>query len=238
MTAPLQAIGFDADDTLWHNENLFEEIHARYCELLACYHDADTVERTLYATEMRNLPLYGYGVKGFTLSAIETAITLTAGKIGSEEINRLLQLGRDLLAHPVELIDGAPEVIAALAAQNLPLILITKGDLLHQERKIALSGLSPHFHHTEVVSEKNPSTYAALLRRLGLTPATFLMVGNSLKSDIAPLLELGGHAAHIPYAITWQHEHLDQLPEAPGRFHPLNTLRDVPPLVQRLLTAS
>src|SRR5687768_8075131 len=184
-------IGFDADDTLWHNESIFEKTHERYRALLAHYHDAATVDRTLFATEMRNLELYGYGVKGFTLSAIETAIELTGGKIRAEEIRQLIELGREMLAHPVELLEGVPETLGRLAPQHR-LLVITKGDLLDQERKLEKSGLAAHFERVEIVSEKNKLTYAAIFRRHGITPERFLMVGNSLKSDILPVLELGG----------------------------------------------
>jgi putative hydrolase of the HAD superfamily len=236
MTAarPPLALGFDADDTLWHNETLFAAAHDKFFALLSAQHDAATVERTLFATEMRNLPLYGYGAKGFTLSAIETAIALTDGRIPASELSAILELGREILAHPVELLEGVPAVLTGLAAAGHPLLLITKGDLHHQERKIAASGLAPHFLAVEVVSEKDDATYSRLLRRHGFTADRFLMVGNSLKSDIAPLLRLGSYAAHIPYPLTWAHEHLESLPPAEGRFFTLQNLRDLPALVARL----
>ena len=232
MNRPL-AIGFDADDTLWHNEIIFERVHERYRALLARYHDAATVDRTLLATEKRNLDLYGYGVKGFTLCAIETAIALTAGKISATEIDGLLVLGREMLAHPIELLDGAAEVIGELATQHT-LLLITKGDLLDQERKLAKSGLAGRFHHVEIVSEKDRSTYETILRRHAIGPERFLMVGNSLKSDILPVLALGGAGAHVPYALTWAHERAGELPPADGRFFQLKTLRELPGIVRTL----
>jgi putative hydrolase of the HAD superfamily len=232
-SAPL-ALGFDADDTLWHNEGLFAAAHARFHALLASHHDPATVERALYATELRNLPLYGYGAKGFTLSAIETAIELTAGRVSPRELQELIALGRDILAHPVELLDAVPDVLAGLAAAGHRMILITKGDLQHQERKITESGLAPHFLATEVVSEKDETTYRRVLARHGIAPERFLMVGNSLKSDIAPILGLGGLAAHIPYHLTWEHERLAVPPEAPGRFFTLASLRELPALLTRL----
>jgi len=231
--APL-ALGFDADDTLWHNEGLFSAAHAKFHALLAAHHDAATVDRALYATELRNLPLYGYGAKGFTLSAIETAIELTAGRVSSAELRELIALGREILAHPVELLDAVPDVLTSLAASGHRMILITKGDLQHQERKIAESGLAPHFLATEVVSEKDDATYRRVLARYGLDPTRFLMIGNSLKSDIAPILRLGGLAAHIPYHLTWEHERLAAPPEAPGRFFTLESLRELPSLVANL----
>lgn len=232
-SAPL-VLGFDADDTLWHNETLFAAAHAKFHALLAGYHDPQTVERALYATELRNLPLYGYGAKGFTLSAIETAIELTAGRVASSELRELIALGRDILAHPVELLDAVPDTLAALAAAGHHMLLITKGDLHHQERKILASGLSPHFLAIEVVSEKDDATYARILRRHGFAPERFLMVGNSLRSDIAPVLRLGGLAAHVPYPLTWEHEKLDALPPAPGRFFTLASIRELPALIARL----
>lgn len=219
-------IGFDADDTLWHNENIFEQSHERYRALLAQYHDAATVDRTLLATEMRNLELYGYGVKGFTLSAIETAIQLTAGKIRGDEILQLIELGREMLSHPVELLAGVADTLGLLAPQHR-LLLITKGDLRDQERKLAKSGLAPHFRRVEIVSEKNETTYREILRRHAVDPKNFLMVGNSLKSDIVPVLAIGGAGAYVPYRVTWAAERME-MPLAEPRFRQLETLRELP----------
>ncbi|MBI4623767.1 MAG: HAD family hydrolase [Verrucomicrobia bacterium] len=232
MAAPY-AIGFDADDTLWHNENIFERVHERYRALLAHHHDAATVDRTLLATEQRNLELYGYGVKGFMLSSIETAIELTQGKISAEEIRQLIALGREMLAHPVELLDGAAETLAALAPAHR-LLLITKGDLRDQERKLTRSGLAARFAHVEIVSEKDPDVYAAILRRHAIAPERFLMVGNSLKSDILPVLALGGAGAHVPYHLMWAHDQVEMPAVAPARFFKLKTLRELPDLVTTL----
>lgn len=221
-----RVIGFDADDTLWHNEVIFERVHERYRALLARYHDAATVDRTQFATEMRNLELYGYGIKGFTLSAIETAIELTAGRISAEEIRLLIELGREMLQHPVELLEGVAELLPQLALRH-ELLLITKGDLRDQERKLAKSGLAPHFAGVEILSEKNEATYATVLQRHRVGPAEFLMVGNSLKSDVLPVLALGGSAAHIPYPLTWPGERTVERPQAPGRFFELKSIRDL-----------
>lgn len=228
--SPDLVIGFDADDTLWHNESIFEKTHERYRALLAQYHNAATVDRTLFATEMRNLDLYGYGVKGFTLSAIETAIELTAGRIRAEEIQHLIDLGREMLAHPVELLDGVEETLAALAAHHR-LLLITKGDLRDQERKLAKSRLAPHFRHVDVVSEKNELTYAEVLRRHGVPVRRFLMVGNSLKSDILPVLALGGAGVHVPYHLTWAAERVEEPPRAEGRFFRIASVRELTTVV-------
>lgn len=222
----IRVIGFDADDTLWHSETLFQRIHERYRALLSTYHGAETVDRALIETERRNLALYGYGVKGFTLSAIETAIDLTGGKIGTGEIRAIMDSGREMLAHPVQLLEGVSETIATLA-QSHRLILITKGDLRHQESKVANSGLAPHFQHIEIVSEKDRETYRALLRKLGVEPEEFLMAGNSLKSDILPVLELGGAGALIPYPLLWELEQSGEKPPASERFFELKNLNEL-----------
>jgi len=226
-------IGFDADDTLWHNETIFENVHLRYRTLLARFHDAGTVEQRLFATEMRNLKRYGYGVKGFMLSAIETAIDLSDGRISAEEIRLIIALGQDMLAHPVELLDGVQDVIGPLAHAHR-LLLITKGDLRDQERKLSLSGLAGLFRAVEIVSEKDSGTYERILRRHGIPPQRFLMVGNSLKSDILPVLEIGGVAAHVPYHLTWAAERVDRVPDAAGRFFQLRSLRELPDLVREM----
>lgn len=227
MKAHKLVLGFDADDTLWHNETIFEHVHERYRELLARYHDAATVDRTLFATEMRNLPLYGYGVKGFMLSAIETAIQLTGGKISADEIQRLIELGREMLAHPVELLEGAAETLATLAP-HYRLLLITKGDLRDQQRKISKSGLAAHFPSVEIVSEKDTEAYRTILRRHAIAPESFVMIGNSLKSDLLPVLALGGIGVYIPYHLTWAAERVEELPKADGRFFQLETIRELP----------
>jgi putative hydrolase of the HAD superfamily len=232
MAATELTIGFDADDTLWHNEVIFERTHERYRALLARYHDAATVDRTLFATEMRNLERYGYGIKGFTLSAIETAIALTDGRISAAEIGALISLGQEMLAHPVELLDGVGEILAALSARYR-LVLITKGDLRDQERKLSKSGLSGHFAHIEIVSEKDAAAYRRLFTRQAIAPERFLMVGNSLKSDILPVLELGGAGVHIPYHITWAAEHAAAPVGHEGRLFTIQHLRELPGVVQQ-----
>jgi putative hydrolase of the HAD superfamily len=226
-------IGFDADDTLWHNENIFEKVHERYYRLLAKHHDAATVEKALFATEMRNLALYGYGIKGFTLSAIETAIALTDGKIGTDEIRELLGLGREMLDHPVELLDGAPGALDQLTPDHR-LLLITKGDLRDQERKLAKSGIASRFTAVEIVSEKDTGTYERILARHGIDPARFVMVGNSVKSDILPVLKLGGYGIHVPYRITWGHEEAEKPAGAEGRLFHAASLLEVPAIVRSL----
>ena len=233
----ITTIGFDADDTLWHNESIFEAAHEKYRALLSRWHDAATVDRRLFATEMRNLELYGYGIKSHALSCIETAIELTEGDIRAAEIREIIAGAREMLDHPVELLEGADAVVPLLA-QNHSLWLITKGDLRDQERKLAKSGLAGHFTHQEIVSEKNAETYARILRRLQVGPGQFLMVGNSLKSDIVPALDLGASAVLIPYPLLWQGEQGTATPPvAAGRYFQLASLRELPALVARLNSA-
>lgn len=231
----ITTIGFDADDTLWHNESIFEAAHEKYRALLVRWHDAATIDRRLFATEMRNLDLYGYGIKAHALSCIETAIELSGGDIRAAEIREIIASAKEMLAHPVELLAGAAETVPLLA-QSCQLLLVTKGDLRDQERKLAKSGLAAYFRHTEIVAEKDRETYARVLRRLQIPPGQLLMVGNSLKSDILPALELGAYAVLIPYHLLWQAELAAPPPpaSAANRFFQLQTLRELPALVARL----
>jgi putative hydrolase of the HAD superfamily len=231
MTTDL-CIGFDADDTLWHNENIFEKVHEQYFKLLSRYHDAATVEQALFATEMRNLQLYGYGIKGYMLSSIETAITLTGGKVEAGEIKEILALGKEMLDHPVELLPGAREALDQLV-RSYRLILITKGDLRDQERKLDKSGFADRFQAVEIVSEKDEHTYARILRRHGIDPRRFLMVGNSVKSDILPVLDLGGAGVHVPYRITWGHEHAEMPAGRGGKLFQVASLLELHEVVAR-----
>lgn len=230
-------IGFDADDTLWHNENIFEKVHERYFNLLSRHHDSATVEKALFATEMRNLELYGYGIKGFMLSSIETAIALTDGKVTASEIREILDLGREMLEHPVDLLPGAREALGELASRE-NLLLITKGDLRDQERKLSKSGIAGLFKAVEIVSEKDPPTYARILARHAIEPPLFLMVGNSVKSDILPVIALGGSGVHIPYRITWGHEDAELPKDAGDRLFRAATLADLPGIITRWRQAS
>ena len=229
----IRFIGFDADDTLWRNEDHFERAHERYRTLLAKYHPAAEVDRVLFATEMRNLGLYGYGVKGFMLSCVETAIQLTDGRITSAEIAEILATGREMLAHPVELLTDVVDVVPALA-RDYRLLLITKGDLHHQERKVGESGLAAHFQAIEILSEKDGPAYERILRRHDIRPEEFAMVGNSLKSDILPVLRLGGAGVHIPYHLTWAHEHAEEPPRAEPRSRRVDRLGELPPVLPEL----
>jgi putative hydrolase of the HAD superfamily len=220
-------IALDADDTLWHNETIFQATQARFRELLARYHDHAWIDERLYAAEKRNLRHFGYGIKGFVLSMIETAAELTEGRITGTEIQRIIDWGRDMLQHPVELLDGVEETVRELAG-GYRLMLLTKGDLFDQESKLARSGLGEHFSAIEIVSEKDARTYSAVIARHRIGPAGFLMVGNSLRSDVLPVLEIGGAAVHVPYRITWAHEDVPE-DELRGRdFARLDSMRDLP----------
>jgi putative hydrolase of the HAD superfamily len=225
-----ELIAFDADDTLWHNESLYNMTQDRFKELLAPYLNGEVIEHELYETEMRNLARYGYGIKAFTLSMIETAIELTDGRVGGTEIRQIIDFAHDMLAAPVRLIDGIEDVLVALGA-DYRLMVITKGDLFDQETKLARSGLDGRFDLVEIVSNKRPETYAGLLARHEVEADRFLMVGNSLPSDILPVLEIGGHGVYIPYHITWAHEILDQSEVPDERYTTLEDVRQLPALL-------
>ena len=208
FTLPPRVIAFDGDDTLWRNEDVFTLTQARYRAILAAHVDLDEagLDARLAATERRNLATYGYGVKGFTLSMIETAIEITRQAIPAADLAVILRLGQAMLGHPVEVLDGVRETLATLKARDHELWLITKGDLFDQESKIARSGLEPFFERIEIVSEKDQGTYRRILDRAGVDPAEFAMVGNTMRSDILPVLALGARAFHVPYHTTWAHE--------------------------------
>jgi putative hydrolase of the HAD superfamily len=201
----IDVIAFDADDTLWHNEHIYLNTHDKFKQLLRQYHNEEWIDQRLHETEIRNLQHFGYGIKGFTLSMIETAIELSEGRVSVNEIQAIIGFGKEMLQAPVELLDGVAETIAQLA-ESYALMLITKGDLFDQEAKIARSGLGDYFSHIEVVSEKDVETYQKIIAKHGIAPQRFLMVGNSLKSDILPVIAIGGRAVYIPYKTTWVHE--------------------------------
>jgi len=222
-----ETIGFDGDDTLWHNESLFSMTQDRFRALLAHAADPTDLDRRLLEAERANLSVYGYGIKGFVLSMIETAIAVTDGHVPARDLQSLIDFGKAMLEHPVELLPGVKEVVETLAGRHR-LVLITKGDLFDQESKIARSGLSDLFHAVEIVSEKDPAAYRRVMDRHGIDPARFLMVGNSVRSDILPVLATGAHAVHIPYAITWAHEEADVPDE---HYRRLESVRDLPALL-------
>ena len=198
-------VGFDADDTLWKSQDYFDDAQVEFERIVSGYVDLDDVGEQLLAVEKRNLALFGYGVKGMVLSMIETAVAITDARISAADLHRIVELGKSLLQHPVELLPGVRDAVESVAV-GLPVVLITKGDLFHQEAKVRDSGLSDLFRRIEIVSEKNADTYARLFAEFGVEPSRFLMVGNSLRSDIAPVLELGGWGVHVPYHTTWAHE--------------------------------
>ena len=197
-------IGFDADDTLWHNESIFTITQEKFREILHS-HNTELVNQTLSSTQIKNLKLFGYGIKGFILSMVEASVELTNGEIKGNEIQKIIGLGREMLANPIELLPHVQEVIEDLS-RKYRLLLITKGDLIDQETKIARSGLAEYFTGVEIVSDKNTETYEKILSRHEITASRFIMIGNSMRSDIVPIVQIGGHAVHIPYYSTWDHE--------------------------------
>ena len=223
----IDVIAFDADDTLWHNEPMFHATESQFAEMLAAYHPAQWVRDRLFATEMKNLDHFGYGIKGFILSMIETAIELTEARITGAEVQRIIDWGHEMLHHPVELLDGVRETVESLAGRYR-LMLLTKGDLFDQESKLARSGLGEFFDAVEIVSTKNAAAYAAIMRRHGVAPERFVMVGNSLRSDVLPAVEAGAHAVHIPYALTWAHERLEEEALAGKEYGVLESITGLP----------
>ncbi len=205
MKKTIKVIGFDADDTLWVNEPFYQEVEKQFCLIMKPYKTEEETSKEFFKTEMRNLELYGYGAKGFILSMIETALIETEGKISSSEINQIIETGKSLLNMPIQLLDGVENVLQKLQGKY-KLILVTKGDLLDQEQKLKRSGLIGYFHHIEIMSDKQEVNYQKLLAHLEIEPHEFLMVGNSVKSDILPVLNVGAKAIHIPYEVMWQHE--------------------------------
>ena len=224
-----KVICFDADDTLWYNEEYYQEAEERFCALLSDYCPHDQAKQRLYRTEMGNLDLLGYGSKSFTLSMIETALELTDNRLSNSLLKELIALGKANIAPPMELLPGAKDTLQQLAPKYR-LALATKGDLRDQERKLVRSGLAPFFEYVSIVSEKTSSSYQKILSDLSLAPIEFLMVGNSFKSDILPVLELGGQAVYIPSAVLWEHEHSEPIE------HPLlKTIEHIEQLLKILL---
>lgn len=226
-------VAFDADDTLWHNERLYQTARVRFNDLLEPYGLDDRIGQRVHEIEMGNLPHFGYGVMSFVLSLIEASIDLTSGRIRSEDIGKLLDLAREMLAAEVELLDGVPETLQSIASGR-SLVLITKGDLLHQQKKIDRSGLRDYFKQIEVVSDKTPAVYAELLKKLEIDPSRFLMIGNSMRSDILPVLKIGGCAIHVPAKTTWQHEQASLPNEFGSRCLEAASFRDLPELIEKL----
>lgn len=203
----IKVIGFDADDTLWHNEVHYRNSEKRFAELVKPWLTEREAQKELFGHEMQTLSLYGYGAKSFTLATIASAISISNGQVGSEVIEQLLENGKSLINAPMELLDNVDDVLAQLS-KDYKLIVATKGDLLDQERKLQNSNLEQYFHHVEIMSDKNPASYRKLISHLDIKPEEFLMIGNSLKSDVIPVLDIGSGAIHIPYHTTWEHEHV------------------------------
>ncbi len=228
----LTVIGFDADDTLWHNERVFRLTEERFAALLGAHAPAEDISRRLLDAETRNLQLYGYGIKGFTLSMIETALEVTGGKVSTAAIKEILDAGRDMMSHPVEVFPQVRETLESLR-DAYRLVVITKGDLFDQERKLAASGLGELFHAVEIVSDKNAATYRRLFARHGGGPDSAMMVGNSVKSDILPAIEAGSWGVHVPYHITWALEHAEAPLDHP-RFKRVTHLGEIANLIADL----
>ncbi len=229
----IDLVALDADDTLWHNEPNYTSTRERLSALIAKYGPVEGIDDRLYATERRNLQHFGYGVKGFVLSMIETSLELTGGRLDGADVREIIEWGRAMLGSPIELIEGVEDAVEALAAR-VPLILVTKGDLLDQEAKLARSGLGRLFQGIEVVSEKNRRAYERVMARYAVAPGRFVMVGNSLKSDILPALDAGAHAVLVPYTVEWVHERVAPEDLVEARYHQIAHLKELPAVLERL----
>lgn len=225
----IKIIAFDADDTLWHNEQFFRDAENAFGALMEEYLPHHTVLRELLKTEINNIGLYGYGIKAFMLSMVETALRISEGNLPNEAIEKIIAIGKSQLQKPVELFEGIEEVLVELST-HFRLVMATKGDLLDQERKLKKSGLEKYFHHIEIMSEKKEEDYKKLIQHLDISPEEFLMIGNSLKSDILPVLKLGGYGIHIPYHTTWELEHVEGKVDHPN-FRHLENVLDLPPII-------
>ncbi|MFV9551127.1 HAD family hydrolase [Algibacter sp. PT7-4] len=222
----IKVIGFDADDTLWVNETYFREAEAEFSKLLSKYETPNKIDQELFKIEIDNLPLYGYGVKAFTLSMVESALQLSNYNVSTKTIQSILNIGKNMLNKPVELLDGVEEVLKTLS-KKYRIILATKGDLLDQERKLEKSGLTKYFHHIEVLSDKKEANYTNLLNHLDIKPSEFLMIGNSLKSDVLPLVNLKANAIHVPFHTTWAHEEVSDDEKNGKAYKTINSLTDL-----------
>ncbi|MDO6458290.1 HAD family hydrolase [Celeribacter halophilus] len=232
MTEKLATIAFDADDTLWENEQFFRMTQERFTELLADFTEADHLSERLLAAERRNLGQYGFGIKGFVLSMIETAIEVTEDRVPASVIRELIAAGQEMLRHPIHLLDGVEETVGTLA-EDYDILLVTKGDLLDQERKLAQSGLGDMFDGIEVVSNKTPDIYRTIFARHNTAPERAMMVGNSMKSDVIPPIEAGAWGVYVPHNYTWEIEHAEA-PSAHPRFHELPRLTELPSLIDAI----
>lgn len=226
----IKVIAFDADDTLWVNETYFRDAENEFAKLLNDYETENKIHQELFKKEIENLKTYGYGVKGFMLSMIECALELSNNQIPQQDINKILNIGKTMLAKPIELLDGIEEVLAALHGKY-KLIVATKGDLLDQERKLENSGIHQYFHHIEVMSEKASKDYRKLIKHLDIKPSELLMIGNSLKSDVLPIVEIGASAIHIPFHTTWAHETVSKAQESSTAYKTVSNVKEILPLL-------
>jgi putative hydrolase of the HAD superfamily len=233
MAGKIKTIAFDADDTLWQNEQFFRMTQERFAELLADHAERDHLDERLLEAERRNLGHYGFGIKGFMLSMIETAIEVTEARVPASVIAEIIATGQDMLSHPIELLPDARETVEALADDH-HILLVTKGDLLDQERKLAQSGLGELFDGVEIVSDKTPDTYRAIFARHEVTPESAMMVGNSLKSDVIPAIEAGAWGTYVPHDLTWALEHAEA-PTRAARFHEIARLGELPGVLSDLV---
>jgi putative hydrolase of the HAD superfamily len=230
---PVRVVGLDGDDTLWHSETRFHVTQQEFHDLIARHVPGADVDARLAATEMANLSMYGYGVKSFTLSMLETAIEMTEGRISARDLDVILGWGKRMLMQPIELLDGVEDTLAALEG-DYRLLVITKGDLFDQESKLARSGLVHFFDGIDIVSEKSVDTYRGVFERRAVPPEQFVMVGNSLRSDVLPVVEAGGRAVYIPYTVTWSHETVDEERMPKDGWRRLDSIRNLPALLQTL----
>ena len=226
MYKNIKVIAFDADDTLWVNETYFREAEHQFAKLLAKYETENKIDQELFKAEIKNLPIYGYGIKGFVLSMIECALELSNYKISPKTIEKILNIGKEMLEKPIELLDGVEEVLKNLQGKY-KLIVATKGDLLDQERKLEKSNLLKYFHHIEVMSDKKNKDYRKLINHLDINPSELLMIGNSLKSDVLPLIEIGASAIHVPFHTTWVHEEVLVEESSKSEYKTVLNIKDV-----------
>ncbi len=226
MNLKFKWIGFDADDTLWENESYFRQAEQEFCEIFTNEVSSEELIKILYDIEINNIQFYGYGIKGFILSMIQAAMKISGDQVPNNRITKMINIGKDLLNKPVRLLDGVEEVLQSLKYWGYRLVIVTKGDLLDQEKKLRKSGLEKYFHHIEIVSDKKEENYQKLLHHLDVSPADFLMVGNSLKSDVLPVLNIGGSAIHIPFHTTWLHEQVENVGEL-DNFRELKSIKEI-----------
>lgn len=226
MADDIKVVGFDADDTLWVNELYFRQGEEAFCRLMADFKTSEQTMKLLFDIEMKNLALYGYGVKGFVLSMMETATLICEDKLDHIFTNRILDIGKEMLDKPVVLLDEVEAILQRLVP-HYRLVLVTKGDLLDQERKLEKSGLTTYFHHVEVMSNKKEKDYLKLIGHLDIDPKEFVMIGNSLRSDILPVIEIGAHALYVPHELTWQHELVDDSEASDPKYYQVERLSQV-----------